>query len=99
MAFNGPYKLVNWKVGDTEWTEVKNHSYWNAHHVQPKAIKYYTIKDPNTGLNLYDTNQMDRYQDISGDSARQLSNRHDFGTDLTSSTFYIEMNQKKASLL
>ncbi|KRM90220.1 peptide ABC transporter substrate-binding protein [Fructilactobacillus florum] len=95
MAFNGPYKLVNWKVGDTEWTEVKNHSYWNAHHVQPKAIKYYTIKDPNTGLNLYDTNQMDRYQDISGDSARQLSNRHDFGTDLTSSTFYIEMNQKK----
>ncbi|USS85754.1 peptide ABC transporter substrate-binding protein [Fructilactobacillus myrtifloralis] len=99
MVFNGPYKLKNWKVGDTEWTDVKNDSYWNAKHVQLHKIKYYYIADPNTGLNLYDTNVLDRYQDLSGDTARQLANSKQFKTDPSNSTSYLELNQKKIPAL
>ncbi|USS90634.1 peptide ABC transporter substrate-binding protein [Fructilactobacillus carniphilus] len=99
MVFNGPYKLQNWKVGDTEWTDVKNDNYWNAKNVKLNKVKYYTIADPNTGLNLYDTNVLDRYQDLNGDTARQLSNSKEFSTDPSNSTYYLELNQKKIPAL
>ncbi|USS88335.1 peptide ABC transporter substrate-binding protein [Fructilactobacillus hinvesii] len=99
MVFNGPYKLQNWKVGDTEWTDVKNDSYWNAKNVKLNKVKYYTIADPNTGLNLYDTNVLDRYQNLNGDTARQLANSKEFGTDPSNSTYYLELNQKKIPAL
>ncbi|WP_429971490.1 peptide ABC transporter substrate-binding protein [Fructilactobacillus sp. Tb1] len=94
MIFNGPFKLENWKVGDTEWHEVKNNSYWNAKNVKLNQLKYYYIADPNTGLNLYDTKVLDRYQDLSGDSARQLSHNKDFKTTPQNSTSFLEMNEK-----
>ncbi|WP_413627779.1 peptide ABC transporter substrate-binding protein [Fructilactobacillus vespulae] len=95
MIFNGPYKLENWKVGDTEWHEVKNKSYWNAKNVKLNELKYFYISDPNTGLNLYDTNMLDRYQDLSGDSARQLAKNKDFTTEASNSTYYLQVNEKK----
>lgn len=95
MIFNGPFKLVNWNVGDNDWTEVKNNSYWNAKKVKLHKVEYYVAKDPNTGLNLYDTNRINRYQQIGGDTARQVSNYPTFTKDQTAATYYIEMNMKK----
>lgn len=94
MIFNGPFKLENWKVGDTEWHEVKNKSYWNAKNVKLNELKYYYIADPNTGLNLYDTNVLDRYADLSGDSARQLAHNKDFKTTPNNGTYFLELNEK-----
>ncbi|WP_237755847.1 peptide ABC transporter substrate-binding protein [Fructilactobacillus fructivorans] len=95
MVFDGPFKLDKWQVGNTAWTESKNNSYWNKDNVKLNNIKYYVVKDPNTGLNLYASHVIDRYQDLSGDSANQLKNNKDFSTNPTSSTYYIEMNEKK----
>lgn len=95
MVFNGPFKLVNWSVSNNSWTEVKNNSYWNAKAVRLKKVKYYVVKDANTGLNLYDTNRINRLEKISGDTARQVSNYKTFSLDNQAATFYIELNQKK----
>ncbi|WP_125771906.1 peptide ABC transporter substrate-binding protein [Companilactobacillus furfuricola] len=95
MVFNGPFKLVNWHVSDNSWTEVKNKSYWNADKVKLNKVEFYVTKDPNTGLNLYDANRINRLEKISGDTARQVSSYDTFSIDKEASTFYIEPNQKK----
>ncbi|PMD73143.1 peptide ABC transporter substrate-binding protein [Companilactobacillus nuruki] len=95
MVFNGPFKLVNWSVSNNSWTEVKNNSYWNAKAVKLKKVKYYVVKDANTGLNLYDTNRINRLEKLGGDTARQVSNYKTFSLDKMTSNFYLEFNQKK----
>ncbi|MQS75239.1 peptide ABC transporter substrate-binding protein [Companilactobacillus halodurans] len=95
MVFNGPFKLVNWSVSDNSWTEVKNNSYWNAKAVSLKKVKYYVVKDANTGLNLYDANRINRLEKLSGDTARQVSNYKTFSLDKQTGNFYLEFNQKK----
>lgn len=95
MIFNGPFKLINWNVSDNGWTEVKNNKYWNAKKVKLHKVEYYVSKDPNTGLNLYDSNRVNRLEKISGDTARQVANYNTFSKDKQAATFYIETNQKK----
>ena len=95
MVFNGPFKLVNWSVSSNSWTEVKNNSYWNAKAVKLKKVKYYVVKDANTGLNLYDTNRINRLEKLGSDTARQVSNYKTFSMDKQTGNFYLEFNQKK----
>lgn len=95
MVFNGPFKLVNWTVSNNSWTEVKNNSYWNAKAVKLKKVKYYVVKDANTGLNLYDTNRINRLESLNGDTAREVSNYKDFSVDKQAGNSFIELNQKK----
>ncbi|MCF6515335.1 peptide ABC transporter substrate-binding protein [Lactobacillus sp. S2-2] len=98
LVSNGPFKLDNWKVSDTTWKETKNKGYWDAKNVKLDALKYHVVKDPNTGLNLYTSKDLDIYTGLSGDSAQQLSNRKDFSTTPSSSLFYMELNQAKNPL-
>ena len=95
MVFNGPFKLVNWNVSKNSWTEVKNNKYWNAKNVKLKTLKYYVVKDANTGLNLYDANRINRYEKLGGDTARQVSSYKTFSMDKQTANFYLELNQKK----
>ncbi|CAJ1175536.1 oligopeptide ABC transporter, substrate-binding lipoprotein precursor [Companilactobacillus paralimentarius DSM 13238 = JCM 10415] len=95
MVFNGPFKLVNWNVSKNSWTEVKNNKYWNAKAVRLKTLKYYVVKDANTGLNLYDANRINRYEKLGGDTARQVSSYKTFSMDKQTANFYLELNQKK----
>ncbi|GEO58228.1 peptide ABC transporter substrate-binding protein [Companilactobacillus bobalius] len=95
MVFNGPFKLVNWNVSKNSWTEVKNNKYWNAKSVKLKTLKYYVVKDANTGLNLYDANRINRYEKLGGDTARQVSSYKTFSMDKQTANFYLELNQKK----
>ncbi|CAJ2230502.1 peptide ABC transporter substrate-binding protein [Companilactobacillus paralimentarius] len=95
MVFNGPFKLVNWNVSKNSWTEVKNNKYWNAKAVKLKTLKYYVVKDANTGLNLYDANRINRYEKLGGDTARQVSSYKTFSMDKQTANFYLELNQKK----
>ncbi|WP_099974141.1 peptide ABC transporter substrate-binding protein [Lactobacillus terrae] len=99
MVFNGPFKLVNWKVGNMTWTEVKNDKYWNKNNVKLDTVTYDVIKDSNTGINLYDTHMVDRFEKIGGDMARQVKTNKDFSIDKQPSTGYIELNQAKNPIL
>lgn len=98
LVSNGPFKLDNWKVSDTTWKETKNEDYWNAKNVKLDSLKYHVVRDPNTGLNLYQSKDLDVYTGLSGDSAKQLSDRKDFSTTPSTSLFYMQLNEDKNPL-
>lgn len=94
VVYNGPFKMVNWKVGDTSWKLVKNDQYWNAKNVKLKNLNYSVVKDSNAGMNLYDTKKIDRFSDLSGETAVELKNKPDFVLNDSSAMSYLAVNQK-----
>ncbi|SDC78850.1 oligopeptide transport system substrate-binding protein [Terribacillus halophilus] len=59
LLSNGPFKMTEWKHGSTMKFE-KNDTYWDAENVQLEEINLQVSKDIATGVNLYDTGEVDR---------------------------------------
>lgn len=59
ILFNGPFKLIEW-THEQGWKYEKNEDYWDADSVKLDKINVYVVKDPSTGVNLYETNKVDR---------------------------------------
>ncbi|MEG0553227.1 MAG: peptide ABC transporter substrate-binding protein, partial [Carnobacterium sp.] len=59
ILFNGPFKLIEW-THEQGWKYEKNEEYWDADSVKLDKINVYVVKDPSTGVNLYETNKVDR---------------------------------------
>ncbi|WP_313893964.1 peptide ABC transporter substrate-binding protein [Psychrobacillus sp.] len=59
ILFNGPFKLIEW-THEQGWKYEKNDEYWDADSVKLDKINVYVVKDPSTGVNLYETNKVDR---------------------------------------
>ena len=59
ILFNGPFKLVEW-THEQGWKYEKNEDYWDAASVNLDNINVYVVKDPSTGVNLYETDKVDR---------------------------------------
>ncbi len=57
-VYSGPYKLTGWNGSSDTWTLKKNNQYWDKQNVKLAAVKERVIKDPSTGLNLYNTNKL-----------------------------------------
>lgn len=55
----GAYKLENWTAGDLTWTLTKNEDYWNAENIKIDTIEYQVIKDTQTGIMAYESDQSD----------------------------------------
>ncbi|TGB01247.1 peptide ABC transporter substrate-binding protein [Halobacillus salinus] len=56
---NGPFKMTEWNHGEG-WTVEKNEDYWDADAVQLKKIDAKVIKEIATGVNLYESDQIDQ---------------------------------------
>ncbi|EAE2602565.1 peptide ABC transporter substrate-binding protein [Listeria monocytogenes] len=95
MLFNGPFELKDWTGTNKKWTYVKNDKYWDKDKVKLKQINVQVVQDSGTGLNLYNTDKVDRTV-LSADYAAQNKNNKDYVTVNDSSTFYIKFNQKRA---
>ncbi|PKR86642.1 peptide ABC transporter substrate-binding protein [Heyndrickxia camelliae] len=59
LLSNGPFKLAEWKH-ESSWKYVKNPTYWDAKSVKLDEVNVYVVKDDATGLNLYESNKIDR---------------------------------------
>lgn len=59
ILFNGPFKLVEW-THEQSWKYEKNEDYWDGKSVKLDKINVFVVKDPSTGVNLYETNKVDR---------------------------------------
>jgi oligopeptide transport system substrate-binding protein len=51
--------MTEWKQ-EQSWKMVKNTEYWDAGSVKLDEINIHVVKDPSTGLNLYESNTIDR---------------------------------------
>ncbi|MGR9048070.1 peptide ABC transporter substrate-binding protein [Halobacillus faecis] len=56
---NGPFQMTEWNHGEG-WTVEKNDTYWDAETVQLETINAKVIKEVSTGVNLYDTGEIDQ---------------------------------------
>lgn len=58
VLYSGPYVVSEWKT-ENEYVLTKNENYVDKEHVAIDEIHFKVVKDSNTNLNLFDTDQLD----------------------------------------
>ena len=94
---NGPYTMKGWTGSNNKFSLVKNSKYWDAKTVKSPKINIQTIKDQNTGYNLYKSKKAD-YTTLSPDQYKASKNKKDYTVIAQASTAYIEFNEHKKPL-
>ena len=90
ILFNGPFTLVDW-THEQGWKYEKNEDYWDADAVKLDAINAYVVKDPAAGINLYETNKVDRIV-LSSEAVDQNKDDENFETILEPEILFLRFN-------
>lgn len=93
MVYDGPFKLSSWNGTSTAWKLTKNNTYWDKKHVKLNTINYQVTKDPQTGLNQYNSKKLIA-TNITGNQSKNLKNNKALTNLPTSSSYYLSLNQK-----
>ena len=93
LLYNGPFKLADWKH-NSGWKYVKNEGYWDKDRVKLDEVSWKVVKDPGTGVNLYNTGELDVTK-LGGDFSSQFKDRKDFKSVSGASLGYLVMNQEQ----
>ena len=88
ILFNGPFTLVDW-THEQGWKYEKNEDYWDADTVQLDAVNAYVVKDPAAGVNLYETNKVDRIV-LSSEAVDQNKDDENFDTILEPEIIFLQ---------
>ena len=95
-AYNGPFKLTDWNGSSNSWKLVPNKHYYNQSAVKLSSVKYQVVKEPSTGLNMFENGQLDQTQ-LQGEQVQNEKNNKAFKEVEAASSNYIAINLKKAS--
>lgn len=90
ILFNGPFTLVDW-THEQGWKYEKNADYWDADAVKLDTINAYVVKDPAAGINLYETNKVDRIV-LSSEAVDQNKDDENFETILEPEILFLRFN-------
>lgn len=93
MVYDGPFKLSKWNGTSTAWKLTKNSTYWDKKDVKLSTINYQVVKDPQTGLNQYNSKKLIA-TNITGNQSKNLKNKKSLTNLPTSSSYYLSLNQK-----
>lgn len=91
---SGPYKMKKWSGSSDTYTLVKNKNYYDADVVKTPKIKMATVKEQNTGYNLYKSNKLD-YTTLSPEQVKKSKNTKAYRTIPEATTAYLQLNEKK----
>jgi oligopeptide transport system substrate-binding protein len=69
----GPFKLEKWDHNQ-QLVMVKNDKYWDAANVKLNKVVVNIVKEASTGLNLYETNQVD-LTELKGDQVKMYASK------------------------
>ncbi|QYU58111.1 peptide ABC transporter substrate-binding protein [Weissella confusa] len=95
---SGPYILKDWTGSNNKYSLVKNSKYYDAAVVKTPKVVVQTIKDQNTGYNLYKSGKID-FTNLSPDQVKASKKNKAYKVIPQASTFYMEFNQKKVKAL
>lgn len=95
---SGPYILKDWTGSNNKYSLVKNNKYYDAAVVKTPKVVVQTIKDQNTGYNLYKSGKVD-FTNLSPDQVKASKKNKAYKVIPQASTFYMEFNQKKVKAL
>ncbi|WP_407371313.1 peptide ABC transporter substrate-binding protein [Carnobacterium sp.] len=92
VIYNGPFTLADWDAasGDS-WKYLKNDDYWDKDTVILDEINNQVVKEVGTGLNLFESGELDSIN-LSGDFVAQYTENPDFKTNGKAWINYIEVN-------
>lgn len=95
---SGPYVQKGWTGSNNKYSLVKNDNYWDAKTVKTPKVSIQTIKDQNTGYNLYKSGKID-FTNLSPDQVRASKKNKAYKVIPQATTFYLELNEKKVAAL
>ncbi|MCT0007964.1 peptide ABC transporter substrate-binding protein [Weissella confusa] len=95
---SGLYILKDWTGSNNKYSLVKNNKYYDAAVVKTPKVVVQTIKDQNTGYNLYKSGKVD-FTNLSPDQVKASKKNKAYKVIPQASTFYMEFNQKKVKAL
>ncbi|AWI13986.1 peptide ABC transporter substrate-binding protein [Caldibacillus thermoamylovorans] len=98
LLANGPYTIEDWKSTSNSWNLVKNEKYWDAKTVKMDKLTFKVVKDPQTAVNLYEENSVDRV-DLTSDLVDQYSSNDDYTITPDTFVYFIKFNQTKSEAL
>lgn len=93
-VYSGPFVLKGWNGTNDHWELQKNSHYWDRKHVRLNKITEAVVKDPQTGLNQYQSGKLDRTI-LSGSQVKNYRHNKDFVSRRMSETLWLSFNQKK----
>ena len=91
LLYNGPYTLTKFKPTEGV-TFIKNDDYWNASNVPIEKIEARIVKELDTAVNLYESDELD-VQVIEGEYVDEYKDSPEYYTAVYFATYYMVGNQ------
>lgn len=89
----GPFKMEKWDH-EQQIVLVKNDKYWDAANVKLNKVTVNVVKDPNTALNMYETDQVD-LTELRGEQAKAYQGKPDLTLKKEFVTGYLMFHNSK----
>ncbi|MGI8313927.1 peptide ABC transporter substrate-binding protein [Halobacillus mangrovi] len=89
---NGPFKMTSWNHGEG-WTVEKNEDYWDAEAVQLEKINAKVIKEVSTGVNLYESGELDQTE-LNAEFVDQYKTHEAFNIAEKPYLYFFKFNQE-----
>ncbi|WP_125571272.1 peptide ABC transporter substrate-binding protein [Lacticaseibacillus songhuajiangensis] len=93
VASNGPFVVKKWHGTSDSWTLVKNPQYWNHKQTKLTAVTYHVLKTAETGLNMYESGQLDQTT-LTGSQVANEKRNKGFVNVPSGTNVYVQFNQK-----
>lgn len=98
LIYSGPFALEDWDQTGDDWTLVKNKNYYDAKEVKLATVHGSTVKEENTGINLYQSGELDLTR-ISGQYVQQYSSEKGFVSHNDVANYFLDFNKKAGTAL
>ncbi|MEG0289152.1 MAG: peptide ABC transporter substrate-binding protein [Carnobacterium sp.] len=96
VLYSGPFILSNWTQGEEDWSLEKNEHYYAADEVNLTNIDFNTIKEEQTGIDLYTAQQLDLTK-ISGQYVDHYQNDEGFVSHNDIANTFIDFNKEEGT--
>lgn len=97
-VYSGPFVLSNWEQGSESWSLEPNENYYAADEVILTKIDFTTIKEEQTGINLYSSDGLDLTK-ISGQYVEQYQSDEGFISHNDIANQFIDFNKEAGTPL
>ncbi|EGO8835877.1 TPA: peptide ABC transporter substrate-binding protein [Enterococcus faecalis] len=98
LLYSGPFTLANWDATSDTWTLKKNPAYYDADQVKLEEVAVSTIKEDNTGINLYQANELDLVR-INGQYVQQYQEDPGYVSHPDVANYFLDFNKKEGTPL
>ncbi|EGO7885660.1 peptide ABC transporter substrate-binding protein [Enterococcus faecalis] len=98
LLYSGPFTLANWDATSDTWTLKKNPEYYDADQVKLTEVAVSTIKEDNTGINLYQANELDLVR-INGQYVQQYQEDPGYVSHPDVANYFLDFNKKEGTPL